>query len=161
MKIEQYAVEKTEVSTISELFIDGVFQCYILENPVRELVDKNGDGDFDDAGEGKKWGETAIPAGIYIPWHRKAGKHYRRYGQNEKKYPWHFGKGCICLDPVVGFNWIMVHPGNTAKQSHGCPSPGRTKKKNFVGKSQDAYKDLYMATFEAIAAKEATWKIER
>lgn len=161
MKIEQYAVEKTEISTISELFIDGVFQCYILEDPVRKLVDKNNDGDFDDIGEGKIWGETAIPADTYNPWHRKQGKHYRRYGQNKNKYPWHFNKGCICLDPVKGFKWIMVHPGNKNTHTHGCLLPGKTRGENFVGKSQEAYKGLYLATFDAIAAKEATWKIER
>lgn len=161
MKIEQFAIIKTEISTISELFIDGVFQCYILEDPVREMVDKNGDGDFDDLGEGKKWGNTAIPKGVYIPWHRKQGKHYRRYGQNKEKYPWHFEKGCICLDPVVGFKWIMVHPGNKAKNTHGCPLPGQTYATNYVGKSQAAYKDLYLKTFDAIAAKEAKWIIER
>ena len=161
MKIEQYAVEKTSISTISELFIDGVFQCFILEDPVRELVDKNDDGDFDDAGEGKQWGNTAILADTYKPWHRKAGKHYRRYGKNKEKYPWHFENGCICLDPVVGFKWIMVHPGNKNTHTHGCLLPGKTEGKNFVGKSQAAYKDLYLATYEAIAAKEATWKIQR
>jgi hypothetical protein len=161
MKIEQFAIQKTDVSTISELFIDGMFQCFILENPVRELVDKNKDGDFDDTGEGKIWGETAILQGVYTPWHRKAGKHYRRYGQNKEKYPWHFDKGCICLDPVVGFKWIMAHPGNKAKNTHGCLLPGQRYSTNYVGKSQAAYKDLYLKTFDAIAAKEASWAIQR
>jgi len=53
MDVSQNRFIQTNKSTISRLLIDGEFAGYILEDAVRELVDQNGDGDFNDAGEGK------------------------------------------------------------------------------------------------------------
>lgn len=155
MEILQIRKELTDIATISELYIDGVFQCFILEDPVRELVDKNKDGDFDDEGEGKKWGDTAIPAGVYKPWLRKAGRHYQQYS---KRWSWH--RETICLDPVPGFKHIMVHIGNTNKDTHGCLLPGKKKHKNSISQSTLAYEELYKKIYQAVKKGEATWTIK-
>ena len=47
--------------TIGKFIVDMVKLCDTLEDPVRDLQDINHDGDFDDPGEGKIYGETAIP----------------------------------------------------------------------------------------------------
>ena len=44
--------------TIGDLTIDGIFFCNTLEDTIRSLIDKNNDGDFNDVGEGKVYGET-------------------------------------------------------------------------------------------------------
>jgi hypothetical protein len=155
MNILQLRKEKTSVSTISELYIDGEFQCFILEDPERELVDKNKDGDFDDVGEGKIWGNTCIPVGTYKPWLRKAGRHYQQYS---KRWSWH--KETICLDPVPGFKFIMVHIGNTNVDTHGCLLPGNKKHKNSISQSTIAYEKLYKKIYEAVKNKTATWTIK-
>jgi hypothetical protein len=155
MEIVQNRFTITEKSTISRLLINGEFSGYILEDPVRVLVDKNNDGDFDDAGEGKIWGRTAIPAGVYHPKIRKSGKHYLKY---RKRWDWH--KGTITLDPVPGFKWIMIHLGNTPEDTHGCLLPGLTYGKDRVFSSTSAYYKIYHPIYAALEAKEeVTWTI--
>ena len=66
MELKQVRKFKGDKYTISDFYIDGVKICNICEDPVRVLIDKNKDGDFDDAGEGKVYGDTAIPLSISL-----------------------------------------------------------------------------------------------
>jgi hypothetical protein len=52
----------TSNSTIGKMYIGGRFFCYTLEDVDR---DKNKDGDLNDIGEQKVYGQTAIPKGKY------------------------------------------------------------------------------------------------
>jgi hypothetical protein len=106
--------------TIGDLFIDGAKICNTLEDTVRVLIDKNNDGDFDDPGEGKIYGETAIPAGRY--------EVVVTYSPRFKKY-------LPLLLKVPGFAGIRIHPGNTAKDTHGCILPGINKSKGSISES--------------------------
>ena len=61
MKIVELKVSRFKYSpksTIGMLYVDNILFGYTLEDPVRRLEDKNKDGDFDDAGEGKIYGQT-------------------------------------------------------------------------------------------------------
>lgn len=92
---------------------DGVSRlCDTLEDPVRNLVDLNNDGDFDDLGEGKVYGATAIPAGTYIIKMRESP---------------HFGRVMPYLQSVPGFSYIMIHPGNGPEHTKGCILVGESK----------------------------------
>jgi hypothetical protein len=103
--------------TIGKLSVDGVFLCETLEDCVRDLHDRNHDGDFTDTGEGKVYGKTAIPYGRYeikmIYW----PKHKRQ---------------CPMLQDVPGFTGIFIHAGNTAEDSEGCILVGENKEKGKV-----------------------------
>ena len=88
--------------TIGKYNIEGVFFCDILEDTVR---DKNGDGDFDEPGEAKVWGETAIPIGRY---------------EIVKQYSPHFKRFMPYLVGVKHFSGIMMHWGTTVEDTHGC-----------------------------------------
>ena len=52
----------TSKTTIGKLYLNDVFICDTLEDVCRDM---NKDGDLDDSGESKIYGETAIPSGIY------------------------------------------------------------------------------------------------
>ena len=88
--------------------------------------------------------ETAIPLGTYNVVLRQAGKFDARYGA---KYgnTWH--KGMLWIRRT-GFEWILIHTGNTDEHTAGCLLVGETQqdldkgKDGFVGGSGDAYKDV-------------------
>jgi hypothetical protein len=99
--------------TIGKLSVDGERLCDTLEDPVRDLSDYNHDGDFDDPGEGKIYGQTAIPPGRY---EIAVTESYRF----KKRLP-------VLLD-VPGFTAIRIHNGATAKNTDGCILVGRNHK---------------------------------
>lgn len=92
-------------NTIGNLFFNGIWFCYILEDTVRELKDLNKDGDFEDNGEGKIYGETAIPEGTYKVVLNISNR---------------FKKLLPLLVDVPGFEGVRIHSGNTEADSHGC-----------------------------------------
>lgn len=92
-------------NVIGNLFFNGIWFCYILEDTVRELKDLNGDKDFDDKGEGKVYGETAIPTGTYKVAVNMSNK---------------FKKLLPLLINVQGYEGVRIHSGNTEIDSLGC-----------------------------------------
>lgn len=91
----------TDTSTIGELYLDGKFVCYTLEDKDRKL--ENG---------GKKiYGETAIPRGTY---------------EVEITYSPKFERFLPLLINVPQFENIRLHNGRdivTEKDTHGCIIP--------------------------------------
>ena len=87
--------------TVGRLYVDGVLFCNTLEDKVADL---NRNGRFD-GGEKKVPGETAIPYGTYKVF----------YGWSPR-----FGRNLPRLLNVTAFDGILIHPGNTAKDSSGC-----------------------------------------
>lgn len=112
-------------TTIGELFINGFFQCFILEDEPREVKVK---------------GETRIPAGKYKIGLRTVGGFHERFSKRFKDM--HIGMLQI-LD-VPGFEYILIHPGNTDKDTDGCLITGSDVLDNFtVSGSTMAYKKIY------------------
>ena len=87
--------------TVGRLYVDGELFCNTLEDKV---VDVNRNGRFDGT-ERKVYGETAIPYGTYKVF----------YGWSPR-----FGRNLPRLLNVTAFEGILIHPGNTAKDSAGC-----------------------------------------
>ena len=107
----------TEEYTIGRLYVDDKYFCDTLEDKVRELEDYNHDGDFDDSGEGKIYGKTAIPCGRYrvtLIWSLR----------RERQVP--------LLNSVPGFTSILIHSGNTPDDTEGCILVGENKEKGKV-----------------------------
>ena len=100
--------------TIGKLSADGTYICDTLEDATRDLHDYNHDGDFNDEGEGKVYGQTAIPYGryrikfIYWPKHSRMVPH---------------------LLNVPGFTGILIHGGVRAEDTLGCILVGENKAK--------------------------------
>lgn len=92
----------TNKSTIGKLYLNENFICDTLEDVSRDL---NRDGDLNDIGEKKVFGETCIPSGIY--------KMIINISPRFKKL-------LPRLIGVEGFNGILIHSGNKAIDTHGC-----------------------------------------
>lgn len=114
MKIEVKRRYLGENYTIGSMFVNGEYFCDTLEDKVRDL---NKDGDLNDKGEGKVYGETAIPYGEY----EVVVKHSPKFKRMLPR-----------LLNVPHFEGILIHRGNTAKDSAGCILVGENKVKGKV-----------------------------
>ena len=100
--------------TIGSLYLNGTYFCDTLEDAVR---DHNKDGDLNDPGEGKVYGQTAIPYGEYRVIVSRSPK---------------FGRMLPRLLDVPHFEGILIHRGNTHHDSAGCILVGENKVKGKV-----------------------------
>ena len=129
MKVKLVRFHHGKDDTLGLLFIDGVFQCFTLEDEYREA---------------KVAGETRIPEGTYLLGLRNFGKHAERYG-----HP------MIEIKNVPGFTDILIHKGNTEKDTAGCLLVGMGCGLNFAGsaylvESTRAYDMIYPVLAERI-----------
>lgn len=131
---------ETVKNVIGNLFFNGIWFCYILEDTIRELKDLNYDGDFEDKGEGKVYGETAIPEGTYKIILTMSPR---------------FKKILPLLMDVPGFQGIRIHVGNKEQDSHGCLLPGLTTNSKQVLNSKLAFDEL-MKRFKSFDEIEIT-----
>tara|TARA_R100000152_G_C6751209_1_gene174862 strand:+ start:475 stop:945 length:471 start_codon:yes stop_codon:yes gene_type:complete len=96
--------------------------------------------------------ETRIPAGTYKIKLRTVGGFHSRY---EKKYG-DMHKGMLHVQDVPGFEYILIHTGNTDEHTSGCLIIGDSQENNqlvkngFIGKSTQAYKRVYPKIAEAL-----------
>lgn len=120
---------------IGRLFINGKLFCNTIEDRDRDLYQ-----DMGDAGvrEKKVYCETAIPYGRY----RVTMKVQSPKFANKKQYAKCKGYIPRLLD-VPGFEGILIHIGNYAKDSCGCILVGENTKKGAVLKSTYWYWKLY------------------
>ena len=123
-------------ATNGMLFLDGVFECFSLEDEYREQ---------------KIRGETCIPEGSYEVVLRKEGGFHQRYSS---RYSFH--KGMLWVKSVPNFEWILFHLGNTDENTAGCILVGDTQqdldvsKDGFIGSSGNAYKKFYPKVAEVL-----------
>jgi len=142
MKLDVIRTQFGKDATNGLLFINGVFECYTLEDEVRDV---------------KVMSETAIPLGTYEIKFRNIGgfdtKYKARYGST-------FHKGMLELQDVPNFKYILIHTGNTDEHTAGCLLLGETQqdldkgKDGFVGGSGDAYKKMYPKVRDALINRE-------
>ena len=134
LELQRYALKDTY--TIGKLFINGVYECDVLEDKVRDL---NHDGKFDD-GEVKVFAQTAIPYGTY---------------QIDITYSERFKRLLPLLENVPEFDGIRIHPGNTAADTHGCLLVGHNTAVGVVTDSKKAFDKLFPKLAAAHEAKES------
>ena len=100
----------------------------------------------------KVFGETRIPDGTYKLGLRKVGGYHAKYS---KRFP-HIHVGMLHVLDVPGFEYILIHCGNTDENTAGCLLVGDSQENNqitkdgFIGKSTQAYKRIYPRIAEAI-----------
>ena len=100
----------------------------------------------------KVFGETRIPDGMYKMGLRKVGGYHAKYS---KRFP-HIHIGMLHVLDVPGFEYILIHCGNTDEHTAGCLLVGDSQENNqittdgFIGKSTQAYKRIYPRIAEAI-----------
>lgn len=99
----------------------------------------------DEYREEKEMHETRIPAGTYNVTLRTEGGFHQRY---VTKYG-NIHKGMLWVRDVPGFEYILIHTGNTDEHTSGCLLLGDTQTNNqikedgFIGSSVQAYKRVY------------------
>jgi hypothetical protein len=117
---------------IGELYVDGVFEAFSLEDTVRP------DGT-------KIPGKTAIPEGTY----RLILSESRRFC---RELP-------LLLD-VPGFTGIRIHAGNTCEDTEGCILVGYTRGDASIGKSRLALETLLLKIKDACCTDHVTITVE-
>ncbi|QIG88517.1 hypothetical protein G6R40_02510 [Chryseobacterium sp. POL2] len=128
MRIKIIRVAEGKQSTLSHLYIDGIFQCFLLEDKIR-LV--------------KIMKQTAIPTGEFYLTLNTWGGMNKTYANT---YPV-MHRGMIEIDGLPTFDAVYIHVGNTITQTAGCPLTGLSwikKDGDFqVLQSREAYKIIY------------------
>lgn len=133
MKLKLNRIYKGGSYTIGRLYVDDVYFCDTLEDTVRNLPE-----------EEKIYSQTAIPAGTYrITLNIVSPKYSQR-----KSYDWCGGRLPRLLN-VPYFDGVLIHSGNTAKDSAGCILVGENKEKGKVLNSMATLKRLYKKLKEA------------
>ena len=116
-----------EHRTHGDLFIDGEWECYTLEDVVRPEKIK---------------GETAIPEGNY----RITLEHSPR-----------FGPDTITVNNVPGFSGVRIHAGNTEADTEGCPLVGQVRADASILKSRAALDALKPKIAAALQDEGEVW----
>lgn len=110
--------------TIGELYVNGRFESFTVEDTVRP------DGE-------KVYGKTAIPYGTYKIVITMSNR---------------FKRLLPLLLNVPNFDGIRIHPGNTAADTDGCILPGADRLAKGVGKSRLAF-DLLFGKLQAAESR--------
>tara|TARA_Y100000813_G_scaffold69299_2_gene49115 strand:- start:1541 stop:2146 length:606 start_codon:yes stop_codon:yes gene_type:complete len=144
MKLQVVRTQLGKDATNGLLFIDGLFECYTLEDQYQAV---------------KVMHETCIPEGTYSIKLRTVGGFDKRY---KAKYP-ELHRGMLWIQDVPGFEYILIHQGNTDEHTSGCLIVGDSQQDldvNFngmVGSSANAYKKLYpKVSAQLLAGNEVT-----
>jgi len=119
MEIKVVRRDFTDESTIGQMYINETFECFTLEDKIRDLKAD---------GSGKVYGKTAIPKGRY---------------EVVVTYSNRFKQMMPLLLGVPFFEGIRIHPGNKSVDTHGCILVGTTKGKDEVTSSKVAYNKLF------------------
>jgi len=136
MKIQVKRFVNNGDVTLGRLYIDNYFQCYTLEDGPRAV---------------KLYGETRIPAGKYNVVLREEGGFHERYS---KRFPV-FHVGMLWIQNVPGFEYILIHCGNTDKDTAGCLLVGESIDTWTLANSVSAYTRIYKQIAGALLAGES------
>nr|WP_298658017.1 DUF5675 family protein [uncultured Flavobacterium sp.] len=125
----------TDNSTIGELSIDGAFNCFILEDKVRE-------------NEPKVFGKTAIPYGKYKVIVTKSAR-FSKLAGHDVYLP--------LLLKVEGYEGVRIHTGNRPEDTEGCLLPGTAYETDKVLNSRTAFVKLNELINDTLKKGEEVW----
>lgn len=139
---------KKSAYTIGRLYIDGKFECNTLEDKDRGLTQ---DMPLAKIKEVKIAAETAIPLGTYeIDMDTISPKYSLK--------PWYVknchGARVPRLKNVPGYSGVLIHTGNTAKDSSGCILVGKNDVAGMVTDSKNTFLILYRKLYTAYLKRE-------
>ena len=120
-----------DIATIGKLYIDGIFQCYTLEDAFHEH---------------KIHGKTRIPAGKYT----LALRHSPHFSPI-------YGHDLIWLKDVPNYQYVLIHKGNEPKDTEGCVLVGRKYSLDMIQESKLAYDALYPVVAKSIKSGTPTF----
>lgn len=132
MEIQVNKIWESVARTLSDVRVNGFIFSFALEDGFRPV---------------KVPGETRIPPGRYKIVKRTHGKFYDQY---RKKYGHKFA---IEIQGVPGFSDILIHIGNTPKDTRGCILVGfGILKDKSLGKAPDliSSESAYLALYDLL-----------
>lgn len=135
MEIKVKRKWKKEAYTIGKMYIDGEYVCDTLEDKDRGLTSNMSVAQICGV---KVHGETAIPTGRYLVDMKTVSP---RFGSRAQ---YQFCKGRLprlCNTP--GYQGVLIHIGNTAKDTDGCILVGDNKAVGQVLNSTATFRRLY------------------
>lgn len=128
-------IARRDTYTIGRLSVDGTYFCDTLEDTDRGLKQAL------PASVNKAWkipGRTAIPEGKYRV---TLAVYSPRFGSKQQ---YAFCRGCLPrLINVPAFDGVLIHAGNTDKDTHGCILVGKNTRVGMVTQSLETMKRLY------------------
>lgn len=124
MKIFVKRIAKLPTYTIGKLYINNNYICDVLEDADRGL--RQGMS-LDEIKKRKVYGETAIPTGTYNITMNVISPKFK-----DKSWAKPYGGKIPRLLNVPGFDGVLMHVGNTEKDSLGCLLVGENKIKGQV-----------------------------
>lgn len=129
-------IRQGKQSTLSHLYIDGEFVCYVLEDAIRDVKIK---------------GETAIPTGRYSLVLNTYGAMNARY---KRRFP-DFHQGMIEIKEIPNYSYVYIHIGNNIGDTSGCVLVGNSYElidgDYELRKSKKAYISLYKMLIDKMA----------
>ena len=135
MELELKRIARRETYTIGRLFVNGEYFCDTLEDTDRGLKQSM---DVAVIRAKKRQGVTAIPTGRYRVTLAVQSPKF------SKKEIYKFCNGYLPrLLNVKGFEGVLIHVGNTAKDTEGCLLVGRNTKVGKVLESRVTFTKLY------------------
>lgn len=143
MKLTIKLLANRPTYSISKLYIDDVYFCDVLEDTQRGLKQTD---DLQVIKSKKIYGSTAIPRGTYkitmdvVSNKFKSRSWAKPYG----------GKLPRLLD-VPGYEGVLIHPGNTSKDTLGCILVG---KNNIVGQVTNSVNTFHTLMNKLLAEKD-------
>ncbi len=111
----------SEKYTTGKMSIDGVFECFTLEDKDRGLKSSMS---LDELKKLKVYGETAIPTGTY---------------EVTTSFSGLFQKEMPLLKNVPDYDQVRIHPGNSDKDTLGCILVGEARSVDWVSNSRAAF----------------------
>lgn len=142
MEIVVKRLWKKATYTIGRLYVDRKYMCNTLEDKDRGLTQSM---PLERIKAIKVAGETAIPTGTYkvtIRWSP------------------HFNRMLPHIESVPGFDYILIHAGNTNKDTRGCILVGENKKVGQLVNSRKWAYDVLTPLIEKIGRGSCTIRIE-
>jgi hypothetical protein len=121
--------------TIGNLYIDDRFFCNTLEDKDRGLTCNMVETQIKSL---KVYGETAIPTGSYTINMNTVSPKFK-----SRSWAKPYGGKLPRLLNVKGFEGVLIHVGNTIKDTLGCIIVGENKVKGQVINSKETFKQLY------------------
>lgn len=131
IKLNLKRIANLPTYTIGRLFINGEYFCDTLEDKDRDLYQIQ---NISSILKTKVYGQTAIPKGTYKVVTNIVSPKFKK-----RSWAKPYG-GCVPrLQNVPGFEGILIHPGNSDKDTYGCILVGQNKQVGKVLNSQNTY----------------------
>ena len=149
MEIKVKRIARKEAYTIGKMYVDGAYVCDTLEDKDRGLTSNMSVAQICGV---ILYVETAIPTGRYLVDMKTVSPRFGGRAQYQ------FCKGRLprlCNTP--GYQGVLIHIGNTAKDTDGCILVGENKAVGQVLNSTATFRKVYAKLKAADERGERIW----